>query len=77
MNWFERWHEIGREGAKRQNKFIEKYFDSNTYTGILCGLLYWWIGWYVLYHFYDIMDWFHDLTGVYTGHIGNGMRRHR
>ena len=63
MNWFERWHEIGREGAKRQDEFIEKHFDPNTYTGMLRGLLFWGIAWYVLCHFYDIMDWFHDLMG--------------
>ena len=63
MNWFERWHEIGRQGAKRQDEFIRKYYDHNTYIGIFRGLLTWGVAWYVLWHFYDIMDWFHDLTG--------------
>ena len=63
MNWFERWHEIGREGAKWQEEFLEKYFNPNTYTGIFKAMLYWVVLWYVLCHFYDIMDWFHNLTG--------------
>ena len=63
MNWFERWHEIGREGAKWQEEFLEKYFNPNTYTGIFKAMLYWVVLWYVLCHFYDIMDWFHDLMG--------------
>ena len=67
MSWFERllerWHEIGRQGAKRQDEFIRKYFDLGTWAGIFRGLLLWGTGWYVLWNFYDIMDWFHDLTG--------------
>ena len=63
MNWFERRHEIGRQGAKRQDEFLEKYFNPNTYTGIFKAMLFWGVVWYVLWNFYDIMDWFHDLTG--------------
>ena len=67
MSWFERllerWHEIGRQGAKRQDEFIRKYFNADTYTGMFRGLLLWGTAWYVLWHIYDILDWFHDLTG--------------
>ena len=63
MNWFERWHESARRDTKRQDEFIRKYYDLGTWAGIFRGLLTWGVAWYVLWHFYDIMDWFYDLTG--------------
>ena len=63
MSFMERWREFTEREAKRQDEFLEKYFSPNTYTGIFRGLLLWGTGWYVLWNFYDIFDWFNDLTG--------------
>ena len=64
MNWFERWHESARRDAERQDKFIEKYYNHKTYAGIFRGLLTWAVAWYILWHNYDIIDWFHNLFGA-------------
>ena len=75
MNWFERWHEIGRQGAKRQDEFIRKYYDHNTYIGIFRGLLFWGTAWYVLWHNYDIIGWFEDLFGAQYDPVTPGQIR--
>ena len=79
MSWFERllerWHESARRDAKRQDEFVRKYYDPNTYVGIFRGLLTWGVAWYVLWHNYDIIGWFEDLFGAQYDPVTPGQIR--
>ena len=79
MSWFERllerWREFTEREAKRQDEFLEKYFNPNTYTGIFKAMLFWGTAWYVLWHNYDIIGWFEDLFGAQYDPVTPGQIR--
>ena len=65
MSLYERWHALDKRLAEQDKQIIEKYFNINTYAGNFRNILFLTVGWYVMWHIYDIGVWFENLLDLH------------